>query len=85
MIRGYMAMSADGYIADAGGGVGWLEPFEDVDYGYDAFLGEIETVVMGRRTYEQIEGFGLGWPYGHREGIVLSSGGLEPAFAQVSV
>lgn len=51
--RLYIAMSLDGYIADRDGGVEWLEPFRDLDYGFPGFLDEISTVVMGRRAWEQ--------------------------------
>ncbi len=72
-IRGYIAASVDGYIADRDGGVGWLEPFEAVDFGYERFIGEINTVVMGRNTYEQARGFGPDWVYLGKRGIVVTS------------
>ncbi len=46
-----MAMSLDARIADADGGVGWLEQFGDGggDYfGYQAFYDQVDTLVMGR-------------------------------------
>ncbi len=54
----YIAMSLDGYIADRSGGVGWLtgqdkDPTESGD-GYDRFLKGVDTVVLGRKTYDQI-------------------------------
>src|SRR3989344_1601072 len=49
----YIAVSLDGFIADADGGVGWLKPFESVDYDYKSFYKTIGSVVMGRKTYEQ--------------------------------
>lgn len=73
MIRGYMAMSADGYVADRDGGVHWLEPFQEVDCGYTTFIAGIDRVVMGRVTYEQIRAFGTGWPYPGKPGIVVAS------------
>ncbi len=53
----YIAVSLDGYIADRNGGVDWLKG-ENPDYpgdcGYGDFAQNIDTVVMGRRTYDQI-------------------------------
>ncbi len=72
MIRGYLAASLDGYIADAEGGVDWLEEFQSYDFGFDAFLAEIGTVVMGRATYDQVMGFGGDWPYAGKRALVLT-------------
>lgn len=59
----YVAASLDGFIADADGGVGWLpEPDPDEDFGYAEFLSSVDALLMGRRTYEQVRGFG-DWPY----------------------
>jgi dihydrofolate reductase len=77
MIHGYIAMSLDGYIADAHGSVGWLDEFQDVEYGYDDFFASIRTVVLGRKTYEQVVGFG--WPYAGRRGLVVTARALDRA------
>lgn len=71
--RVYIAASVDGYIATEDGGVEWLEPFsgEGVDYGYDAFLASIDTIVMGRKSFDQVLGFGK-WPYPGKPSIVLT-------------
>jgi hypothetical protein len=37
-IRRYVAASVDGYIADTEGDVGWLQPFEAVEYGYERLI-----------------------------------------------
>ncbi len=47
----YIASSLDGYIARTSGEVDWL--FTDQDYGYADFLAGVDTILMGRRTYEQ--------------------------------
>lgn len=78
-IRGYMAASVDGFIADRDGGVGWLEPFQSVDSGYDAFLAGIGTVVFGRKTYDQVREFLGGWPYAGKRAIVVTSRPLNDA------
>ena len=49
----YLATSADGYIARPDGDVGWLEhPRPAGNYGFGAFYKSIDTVLMGRITYE---------------------------------
>jgi dihydrofolate reductase len=68
----YIAASVDGYIAGPDDDISWLKPFEDVDYGYDAFIGSVGAVVLGRRTYDLAIGAGWGWPY-PVPGYVLTS------------
>nr|WP_254439344.1 dihydrofolate reductase family protein [Ruegeria arenilitoris] len=73
---GYIAMSLDGFIADKAGSVDWLNTFNDSlasdggDGGYGEFISEIDALIMGRTTYEQV--LGWGWPYEGRVGYVLT-------------
>ena len=83
IIRGFIAASLDGYIADRDGGIGWLTPFDGVDYGYAGFIAEIGTVVMGRRTYDDVAGFEGGWPYAGKRALVVTSRPLAGAPAGV--
>ncbi|MCV6824034.1 MULTISPECIES: dihydrofolate reductase family protein [Halocynthiibacter] len=83
MIRGYIAQSADGFVADKDGGVGFLDAYQGVDYGYEPFMAEIDTVVMGRATYDQIVGFDVGWPYAGKRGVVVTSSPLETVLGDV--
>ena len=53
----FIAMSLDGYIADPAGGVGWLSGQEDTaeDPGpYPAFIRDVDTIIMGYNTWNQI-------------------------------
>ncbi|MFO1050636.1 MAG: dihydrofolate reductase family protein [Planctomycetota bacterium] len=68
----FVGISVDGFLArpdhtldflDAGGG----EP-----HGYEEFIAGVDTIVIGRRTFEVVLGFG-GWAYGDRRVVVLSS------------
>jgi dihydrofolate reductase len=68
---GYIAASADGRIADADGGVGWLDPYPGEAFGYDAFIRDIGTVVMGRASYDFCRGLPE-WPYPGRRTVVLT-------------
>jgi dihydrofolate reductase len=67
-----LAISADGFVADAAGGVGFLDGFDPAALGFDAFLAGIDTVVMGRATFDQVQGFGA-WPYAGKRGLLLTS------------
>ena len=68
-VRLFIASSLDGYIARKNGDIDWL--FADQDYGYGDFVAGIDTVVMGRKTYEQILDFGE-YPYQGMMGFVFS-------------
>ena len=50
----YVATSVDGYIADADGGVEWLNQFhgKGEDYGYSRFYSSVDGIIMGSHTYE---------------------------------
>ena len=68
----YVAASLDGYIADADGGVGWLPEGDSDDYGYADFYAGVDALAMGRRTYDQVLGFGE-WPYAGKPAYVFTN------------
>ena len=74
----YIAASADGFIAREDGSTSWLAPFDAEDYGYEDFTADIDGIVMGRKTYDQVSGFGE-WPYQGLETYVLTSRPLDDA------
>jgi dihydrofolate reductase len=80
----YIAASADGYIADAAGGLDWLAAYDARAYGYDTFLASIGTIVMGRATFDEVLRQGT-WPYPGKAAFVLTSRALQevPAGADV--
>ena len=78
-IRGYIAASLDGFIADRDGNVDWLRPYENLDLGYGGFIAGIRVIVMGRRTYDQIRSFGGPWPYARQTCFVVTSRAIGAA------
>jgi len=48
----YIATSADGYIARPDGDVEWLNRRPRLDYGLNAFYRTVDTVLLGRKTYD---------------------------------
>lgn len=65
----FIACSLDGYIAGKDDDISWL--FDDGDYGYREFLATIDTVLMGRRTYDLALQMGP-FPYADKECYVFS-------------
>lgn len=73
----FIAMSLDGYIADENCGVDWLnaeapeDPGEDL---YEAFIQNIDTILMGWKTYHQIvtELSPQEWPYPDQQTYVFT-------------
>lgn len=52
----YCAVSADGFIARSDGSVDWLESRQAEDYGIEAFMETVDTILWGRTTFE---GYGM--------------------------
>ena len=86
-IKLFIATTLDGFIAREDGSLDWLpgsradEPqLEDEpkkannnDGGYSDFVSTIDVVVMGRKTYEEILGFGVEWPYSNFKSYIVTS------------
>src|SRR5438128_1700204 len=68
----FIATSLDGYIAGPDGDLSWL--FHDADYGYTPFYERVDTVLMGRRTYETALSL-REWPYAGRRVVVFTRRG----------
>jgi dihydrofolate reductase len=53
----YIAMSIDGYIARSDHRLDWLDEMHEAgeDYGYAEFIKGVDTVIMGRQTYETVK------------------------------
>ena len=76
----FCGLSLDGFIARPDGALDFLEgdgTAELGDHGYEAFVSGIDAIVMGRRTFEVVLGFGQ-WPY-TKKVFVLSSGAVDLA------
>lgn len=80
----FIAMSLDGYIADANGGVDWLDG-QDADVEnpdvYSEFVKDIDTVLMGWNTYNQVvtELSPTEWVYSDFTTYVITHRQCEPS------
>src|SRR6476469_3515928 len=69
----YIGTSIDGYIANDDGTLEWLESTEvEGDSGYNFLVERIDTVVMGKGTYDIIRGFDVDYPYSEFKNYVFS-------------
>ncbi|MFD9376611.1 dihydrofolate reductase family protein [Streptomyces sp. NPDC059999] len=69
-----IGVSLDGFIARPDGDIEWLTSRgeEAGDSGFEAFMAGIDTLAMGRNTYEKVLTFGF-WPYEGKRVAVLST------------
>jgi dihydrofolate reductase len=63
----FIATSLDGFIAREDGSLGWLDAANEAipvgeDCGYSSFISTVDTLVMGRGSFDKVLTFG-DWPY----------------------
>jgi dihydrofolate reductase len=75
----FVGASVDGFIARRDGGLDWLPEVAE-EHGYEALIASVDTIVIGRKTFETVLGFGA-WAYGDKRVVVLSSRPLDPSAA----
>lgn len=70
LVRVYIATSIDGFIAGPADELDWLgDPSPDDvvppgAVGFGAFMADVGSMLMGRRTYDVVRGMGPDWYYG---------------------
>jgi dihydrofolate reductase len=69
----FIATSLDGFIARRDGTVDWLDAVrvDGEDYGFAEFFGSVDTLVVGRATWETVRAFD-DWPYAGKRVVVLT-------------
>lgn len=88
-IKLFIATSLDGFIAREDGSLDWLpgsDPNQDKqtkekevpesngnDGGYGKFIADIDLIIIGRKTYKMILGFGVKWPYENCKTYIVTS------------
>lgn len=71
----YIATSLNGKIAKSDGSVHWLENIpnpDKLDYGYQKFYEKIGTTIQGYKTYAQVIGWDIPFPYVDKENFVFT-------------
>lgn len=80
----YIAMSLDGYIAKSDGDLGFLSIVEmhGEDYGYADFINTVDTVIVGRKTYDKVISMGFSAPYEDKDVYIITRT-LRPSVGSV--
>lgn len=70
----YIAMSIDGYIARPDDDISWLSSVEvpGEDYGYSQFINTVDTVILGRKTYEKVLSFGIPFSHSNKQCYIIT-------------
>jgi dihydrofolate reductase len=68
----FVGTSVDGFIARVNGGLDWLPEGGGEPHGYDEFMAGVDTIVIGRKTFDTVLAFEA-WPYGDKRVVVLSN------------
>ncbi len=70
----YIAMSLDGYIAKPNDDLSFLSIVQEEgeDYGYGEFISTIDTVILGRKTYEWVLTQVAEFPHANMETYVIT-------------
>lgn len=73
-IKLFIACSLDGYIAHHDGDISWLDmvaqPGED--YGYAEYYDTVDTIILGRKTYDKVLSFGIPYPHAQKTTYVIT-------------
>ena len=75
-VKLFIAVTLDGFIAREDGSLDWLFELpnpDQTDHGFTKFIADMDTIVMGRKTYEEILGFGVEWPHPECKTYVVTS------------
>ncbi len=70
----YIAVSLDGYIAGPGDDLSFLSAVEQEgeDYGYGRFIKTVDTVIMGRKTFEWVTRETGRFPHPDKETYIIT-------------
>jgi dihydrofolate reductase len=70
----YIATSLDGYIAKPSDNLDFLSIVqkEGEDYGYAAFVNTVDTVIMGRKTYDWVMNQVITFPHADKEAYIIT-------------
>src|ERR1700679_516556 len=77
---GFVGTRVDGFLARLNGHLDFLPEGGGEPHGYTEFLADVDTLVIGRKTFETVAAYDQ-WPYDGKRVVVLSSRPVDWAAA----
>jgi dihydrofolate reductase len=70
----FIATSLDGYIAGPNDDLSFLSVVEQEgeDYGYADFTKDVDTAIIGRKTYDKVMSMGIPFPYSDKKTYIIT-------------
>jgi dihydrofolate reductase len=70
----YIAMSLDGYIAGPNDDLSFLSRVEQEgqDYGYADFVKSVDTIIIGRKSYDKVISMGYEYPHVDKDVYIIT-------------
>jgi dihydrofolate reductase len=78
----FIGVSVDGFIARLNGDLDFLPADGGEPHGYNEFMATIDTVVIGRKTFETVLSLPE-WPYGGKRVVVLSNHAIDLSLVEI--
>ena len=80
----YIATSLDSYIAKPNDDLSFLSIVEQEgqDYGYADFVKTVDTVIVGRKTYDKVISMGFDFPHADKDAYIITRT-LRPTIGSV--
>jgi dihydrofolate reductase len=79
LVKTFIATSLDGFVAGEQGELDFLEAAgsENEDYGYAAWMAQVGTVLVGRKSYDKVLSFGEPFAYEGKDCVVWTRQAIE--------
>ncbi len=76
----FIAMSLDGFIAATDDDLSFLSMVEKEgeDYGYSDFIATIDSVILGRKTYDKVLSMGIDFPHADKNTYIITRTERKP-------
>ncbi|HEV8360269.1 MAG TPA: dihydrofolate reductase family protein [Candidatus Thermoplasmatota archaeon] len=81
MVSVFVGTSLDGFLARPNGDLDFLPEGGGEPHGYPEFMASVDTLVIGRKTFEKVLTFDA-WPYGDKRVVVLSHRPIDRSAAR---
>lgn len=71
----YISMSLDGFIATLDNNLEFLKMVEKEgeDYGYNEFVQSVDSIIIGRKTFEKVISMGYDYPHTNKDVHIITS------------